>query len=54
MKNTYNCTFYGRKLNACGITYLITYTVQADNAEDARLELYKHFEHISYLNIIGV
>lgn len=46
---TYQAIFYGRKVAADGIRYLIETTVEADNKESARLRLYDHYEHISDL-----
>ena len=48
---TYKATFYGRKVGAIGIRYLIEDTVSADNKEAARLKLYDKYEHISDLKL---
>lgn len=39
--------FDGRKKDAIGITYTIETEVKANHIEEARLQLYERFDHIS-------
>lgn len=48
---TYKATFTGRKINAIGIFYKITDTVEAENEEQARLKLFEKYEHIQSLKL---
>lgn len=43
---TYKATFTGREVNAIGIFYPITTTVQGANEEQARINLYDRYDHI--------
>lgn len=43
---TFHITFYGRTIGAIGIVCLYHETVEAENAEAARLKLYDHYEDI--------
>ena len=46
---TYKFTFKGREIGAIGIFYSLSYTTQADTAENAVHKLYENFEHITDL-----
>ena len=51
MKKTYEIHFNGREVNAIGITYPITQTVEAENEEKAILKIYDKFDHIHVIRI---
>ena len=48
---TYTAKFTGREVNAIGIFYPITTTVQGENEEQARINLYERYEHIMGLTL---
>lgn len=48
---TYTANFIGRRVDAIGVTYPITTTVQGISKEDATLNLYKSFDHIFGLQL---
>jgi len=48
---TYKARFYGRTINAIGIFYWIEVEVQGENEEQARLNLYEKYDHISRLTL---
>jgi hypothetical protein len=48
---TYQAKFTGREVGAIGIFYKITATVEAENAEAARLKLYEKYEHLMDLTL---
>ena len=47
----FKCSFIGRLASSIGKTYKIKTTIEAVNEEEARLELYKNYEHITELII---
>ena len=47
----YQATFTGREVGAIGKFYPITATTQGDNEEQARLNLYDRYEHITGLKL---
>lgn len=49
--NKYNATFSGRKVGSIGITYVIQTTVDGIDKDDATINLYKDYEHISGLSL---
>lgn len=49
--NKYNAIFKGRKKGAIGILYPICDDCCGNNEEEARLELYNRWEHISDLKL---
>ena len=48
---TYTARFTGRKVSAIGITYYIVTQVDGENEENAALNLYDRYEHISGLRL---
>jgi len=50
----YKAKFNGRKINAVGIFYDIETTVDGDNEEQARLNLYERFDHIMKLKLTPI
>jgi len=48
---TYKASFTGRTVNAIGIFYPITDTVQGLNKEDAEINLYEKYDHITGLTL---
>ena len=51
---TYKVKFYGREKGAIGIRYIIETTVQGKNIEEATLNLYDRYEHISILEMVEI
>lgn len=47
----YVATFNGKRKNADGISYQITTTVEGDNKDEARINLYDRFDHIIGLKL---
>jgi hypothetical protein len=47
----YQATFRGRKAGAIGIFYTITTTVKGKDKKEARLNLYKDYDHIMNLKL---
>lgn len=47
----YRAEFNGRRVGAIGIMYDINTTCQGDNHEQAKLDLYNQFEHITKLKL---
>jgi len=45
----YKASFVGRLVGAIGISYPITIIIKATNKDQARLNLYKNYEHIKRL-----
>ncbi len=50
----YTANFYGRLLGAIGILYRITDTVEAENEEQARIELYKKYDSVRDLKLTPI
>ena len=48
---TYIAKFTGREVNAIGIFYAITTTVDAENEKEAALRLYDRYDHIMWLRL---
>lgn len=51
---TYKATFVGRRVLAIGITHRVETEVNGIDPEDARLNLYDRYEHISNLELTEV
>ncbi len=49
--NRYRAQFIGREIGAIGITYRIDTFVEGLNRENARINLYNRYEHISHLRL---
>ena len=56
MRNSrkYRARFNGRVDGAIGITYSISTEVEGDSVQDAMMNLYRRYEHISNLELTEV